>query len=374
MTPPATRVFFAGGGTGGHLYPGLAIARALVQQAPQVEPHFIGARRGIERDVLPTTGFGYTLLDLHPLYRQAPWKNWRTIVGAVGAWRAISTLAVPNTPRAVIGTGGYAAGVALAWGRAHGVPTMLHEPDSHPGLTTRAFAKGAQTLFLGFPEAANRLTVGATTQVLPLGCPIEPPPATPTSRGEARRRWGLPEHAFVVLVVGGSQGARALNEVVAAWTQQGLPDGVAVIWATGKQQAAAYLDREADMVRVRPYLSPIADAYAAADLAVTRAGAMTIAELCAWGIPALLVPLPSAAQDHQTHNAQATQASGAARHVPQREFTVASLDATVRSLRDDRAALAIMQQAALTRARPGAAADIAKSVIMTLGLDAMGIG
>jgi UDP-N-acetylglucosamine--N-acetylmuramyl-(pentapeptide) pyrophosphoryl-undecaprenol N-acetylglucosamine transferase len=101
---------------------------------------------------------------------------------------------------------------------------------------------------------------------------------------------------------------------------------------------------------------------------------MTIAELCAWGVPALLVPLPSAAQDHQTHNAQATQASGAARYVPQRDFTVASLDATVRSLQDDRSALAIMHQAALTRARPGAAAEIAKSVIMTLGLDAVGIG
>ena len=128
------------------------------------------------------------------------------------------------------------------------------------------------------------------------------------------------------------------------------------------------------MVRVRPYLAPIADAYAAADLAVTRAGAMTIAELCAWGIPALLVPLPSAAQDHQTHNAQATQAAGAARHVPQRDFTVAALDAAVRSLRDDRSALTAMRQAALERARPGAAAEIATSVIMTLGLDTVGIG
>ena len=370
----SVRVFFAGGGTGGHLYPGLAIARALVKQAPHIEPHFIGARRGIEREVLPTTEFAFTLLDLHPLYRQAPWKNWRTMVGAVGAWREISALAAPHAPRAVIGTGGYAAGVALAWGRAHGVPTMLHEPDSHPGLTTRTFAKGAKTLFLGFPEAASRLTVGANTQVLPLGCPIEPPPATPASRADARRAWGLPEDAFVVLVVGGSQGARALNDVVAAWTAHGLPDGVAVIWATGKQQAAAYLDRESGMVRVRPYLAPIADAYAAADLAVTRAGAMTIAELCAWGIPALLVPLPSAAQDHQTHNAQATQASGAARYLPQHSFTVATLDAAVRALRDDRTALTNMHHAALERARPGAAAEIATSVIVTLGLDAVGIG
>ncbi|WP_411279939.1 UDP-N-acetylglucosamine--N-acetylmuramyl-(pentapeptide) pyrophosphoryl-undecaprenol N-acetylglucosamine transferase [Gemmatimonas sp.] len=375
MTRPATtRVFFAGGGTGGHLYPGLAIARALVNQAPHIQPHFIGAWRGIEREVLPTTEFPFTLLDLHPLYRHAPWKNWRTVVGAVGAWRELTRLAAPNTPRAVIGTGGYAAGVALAWGRAHGVLTMLHEPDSHPGLTTRTFAKGARSLFLGFPEAANRLAVGAHTQVLPLGCPIEPPPPTPLSRAEARRVWGLPDDAFVVLVVGGSQGARALNEVVAAWTQQALPSGVAVIWATGKQQAAAYLDRESGMVRVRPYLAPIAEAYAAADLAVTRAGAMTIAELCAWGIPSLLVPLPTAAQDHQTHNAQATQAAGAARYVPQRDFTVSTLDAAVRALRDDPAARNAMHAAALQRARPGAAADIARSVIVTLDLGAVGIG
>jgi UDP-N-acetylglucosamine--N-acetylmuramyl-(pentapeptide) pyrophosphoryl-undecaprenol N-acetylglucosamine transferase len=369
-----TSIFFAGGGTGGHLYPGLAIARALVKLAPDIAPHFIGAQRGIERDVLPTTEFAYTLLDLHPLYRQAPWKNWRTIVGAMGAWRAISRIAEPLSPRAVIGTGGYAAGVALAWGRAHGVPTMLHEPDSNPGLTTRTFAKGATSLFLGFPEASSRLSVGANTQVLPLGCPIDPPSATPRSRAEARRVWGLPAEAFVVLVVGGSQGARALNEVVAAWTAQGLPDGVALIWATGKQQAAAYLDRESGMVRVRPYLAPIADAYAAADLAVTRAGAMTIAELCAWGIPSVLVPLPTAAQDHQTRNAEATQASGAARHLPQRDFTVAALEATVRALRDDPTTREAMHRAALQRARPEAAVDIAKSVIMTLGLHAVGIG
>ena len=373
-TAARTRVFFAGGGTGGHLYPGLAIARALVAQAPGIEPHFIGAHRGIERTVLPTTEFGFTLLDLHPLYRRTPWNNWRTLRGAVGAWRAISQLAAHDRPRAVIGTGGYAAGVALAWGRAHGVPTMLHEPDSHPGLTTRAFAKGAQVLYLGFPEAADRLTVGAHTRVLPLGCPIEPPPATRRPRDEARRAWGLPADAFVVLVVGGSQGARALNEAIAAWTRQGLPGGVAVIWATGTQQASAYLDCESGMVRVRPYLAPIAEAYAAADLAVTRAGAMTIAELLAWEIPALLVPLPTAAQDHQSHNAQAMATVGAARYLPQRDLTVATLDAAVRALRDDPAELARMRLAARARARPTAAADIARSILEQLGASSVGIG
>jgi len=358
-----TRVFFAGGGTGGHLYPGLAIARALVRLDASVQPHFIGARRGIEKDVLPGTEFPFTLLDLHPLYRQQPWNNWKTVAGAVSAWQSISQLSRAQKPAAVVGTGGYAAGVALAWGRAHGVPTMLHEPDSHPGLTTRAFSGGARALYLGFPEAAARLKAGANTAVQVFGCPIEPPPVPRPSRESARAQWGLPADAFVVLVFGGSQGARALNDATAAWVARGLPEGVALIWATGKQQAAAYLDREGERVRVRPYLAPIADAYAAADIAVTRAGAMSIAELCAWEIPTVLVPLPTAAQDHQAHNARATAAAGAAVHLPQSELTVDSLDAQVRALHHDPARLVAMRAAAARRAHPGAAADIARDLL-----------
>jgi UDP-N-acetylglucosamine--N-acetylmuramyl-(pentapeptide) pyrophosphoryl-undecaprenol N-acetylglucosamine transferase len=365
-TGPA-RVFFAGGGTGGHLYPGLAIARAMVRLAPSVQPHFIGARRGIEKEVLPGAGFPFTLLDLHPLYRQRPWDNWKTLAGAFSAWRAIAALARTQRPRAVIGTGGYAAGVALAWGRANDVPTMLHEPDSHPWLTTRVFAKGAHSLFLGFPEAADRLTVGARTRVHSVGCPIEPPPVPRRSRTDARAAWGLPADAFVVLVTGGSQGARALNDAVAAWVAGGLPDQVALIWATGRGQAAAYLDREAPMVRVRPYLSPIADAYAAADVAITRAGAMSIAEQCAWGIPAVLVPLPTAAQDHQTHNARATAAAGAAVHLPQAELSATRLDQIVRAMQRDPAQQARMRAAAELRAHPGAADAIARSILGAIG-------
>ncbi|MEP6834300.1 MAG: undecaprenyldiphospho-muramoylpentapeptide beta-N-acetylglucosaminyltransferase [Gemmatimonas sp.] len=356
------RIFFAGGGTGGHLYPGLAIANEVQKQAPNVQPYFIGAQRGIEREVLPTTNYEHTLLDLHPLYRRSPWNNWRTVVGAISAWRAIKKLAREQRPLAVVGTGGYAAGVALAWGRANGVPTILHEPDSHPGLTTRQFAKSANAVFLGFPEAVSRLTVGARTLVYAMGCPITPPPVHAPTRLEARRAWNLPDDAFVVLVVGGSQGARALNECVAKWSKA-LPTNVAIIWATGKGQADAFMQYESASVRVRPYLSPIADAYAAADLAVTRAGAMTIAELCAWGIPAVLVPLPTSAQDHQTHNAKALEAAGAAVYMPQSDFTPESLDAMVRELRSRPAVLQKMAEAAIIRGRPNAAAEIAEQIL-----------
>ncbi|MCA0375956.1 MAG: UDP-N-acetylglucosamine--N-acetylmuramyl-(pentapeptide) pyrophosphoryl-undecaprenol N-acetylglucosamine transferase [Gemmatimonadetes bacterium] len=362
------RIVMAGGGTGGHLYPGLAIARALVRLSPRVDPFFVGARRGIEREVLPTTEFPHALLDLHPLYRSAPWRNWRTLVGGVKSWRALSALARGDTPRGIVGTGGYAAGVALAWGRAHGVPTMLFEADSHPGLTTRVFAGGASALFLGFPEAAHRLDHADDALVVATGCPIEPPPVPRPDRAAARARWGFPADARVVLIVGGSQGARAINEAVAAWCDAGLPPDVHLIWSTGRGQADAYLMRNGERVRVQPYLAPIADAYAAADLAVARAGAMSIAELCAWEVPMILVPLPTAAQDHQTYNARTTEAGGAAVYLPQATLTAATLDSTVRGLLQDAAALERLRAGARARAFPDAATRIAHAILERLGV------
>ena len=119
-----TRIVVAGGGTGGHLYPGLAIARALVDARPSIQPFFIGARRGIERDVLPTTEFPHVLLDLHPLYRPAVWKNWRTLIGGVGAWREIGRMMRREPPAVILGTGGYAAAVTLAYGVVHRLPIV----------------------------------------------------------------------------------------------------------------------------------------------------------------------------------------------------------------------------------------------------------
>jgi UDP-N-acetylglucosamine--N-acetylmuramyl-(pentapeptide) pyrophosphoryl-undecaprenol N-acetylglucosamine transferase len=167
----------------------------------------------------------------------------------------------------------------------------------------------------------------------------------------------------VLLIFGGSQGARALNEAVAAWIARGLPDDVHLIWGTGKGSFDAYARHESERVRVRAYLSPIADAYAAADLALARAGAMSTAELCAWGLPTILVPLPTAAADHQTANARALAQAGAALHLPQARLDADALDRTVRELVADRDRLRRMAAAAASRARPTAAADIARRVL-----------
>ncbi len=354
-------VWFSGGGTGGHLYPGLAIARALVRQHPHVEPFFVGALRGIERDVLPTTEFPHLLLDLHPLYRPQMWKNWRTLKGAVASWAKLDAAARERPPKLVVGTGGYAAGLALLWAWRRGIPAVQHIGDAIPGITARWGARFTREAYLGFPEAAQYLPRGRGV-TRDTGNPIEPPSDIRPAIGEARARWGFPASAKVLLVFGGSQGARAINQAVASWVEQGIPQGLCVLWATGKAQFDAFRQLDRADVRVVPYLNPIAEAYATADIALVRGGMMGTSELCAWGIPSVIVPLPSAANDHQTANAKVLEAAGAAVCLPQSQMNAQRLEAEIATLLADPVRLAKMSAAAKNRGRPQAADEIARHV------------
>ena len=364
-----TRVWFAGGGTGGHLYPGLAIARALKALRPDVEPFFIGAQRGIERDILPTTEFSHVLLDLHPLYRARIWNNWKTLRGAVASWRRLGSLAHEARPAAIVGTGGYVSGLALAYAAAHRIPFVLQEQNSYPGLTMRFFSRWAREVYLGYPEAERYLKKARSSALIDTGNPIEPPPRERPSRSVARRQWGLPPTGGrVLLIFGGSQGARAINSAVAEWLRSGArPKDLYLIWATGKGTYVEFASLASDGVVIKPYIAPMRDAYAAADLAVARAGAMGTAELCAWGIPAILVPLPTAAADHQAINARTLAAVGAAIYIPQLDFTGKRLGETVHDLLSQPDELERLATGAASRARPNAAAEIARHIEKLLG-------
>src|SRR2546423_4069790 len=358
------RLIFAGGGTGGHLYPGLAIARALKRADHGVEPFFIGAQRGIERDVLPQVGFAFELLDLHPLYRSRPWENWKTFRGAMTAWRMIGAEMRSEPPVCVVGTGGYASGLALAYAVAHRIPYVLQEQNTHPGITARFFSRYAAQIHLGFPEARRHLSPGKSTEVFDSGNPIDPPPPDAFDKTAARVKWGFPSTGGrVLLVYGGSQGSQAMNEVVSRWIERGLPRDLFVIWATGKANYEKLSHYASSQVKVRAYIAPISEAYRAADFALSRAGAIATAELCAWGIPAIVVPLPTAAADHQTANARALSAAGAAEMIRQSEMTVDSLSGAWISVLRDPDKLTRMREKALERARPTAAADIAREIL-----------
>jgi UDP-N-acetylglucosamine--N-acetylmuramyl-(pentapeptide) pyrophosphoryl-undecaprenol N-acetylglucosamine transferase len=301
------------------------------------------------------------LLDLHPLYRSRVWQNWKTMRGAVEAWRQLTAVAHEKAPAAVVGTGGYAAGLALGYAVVHRIPYALQEQNSFPGLTMRFFSRWAREVYLGYPEAAYHLKHAKRSGLIDTGNPIEPPPRERPSREGARRRWGLPAGGGrVLLVFGGSQGARPINAAMAEWLRSGRrPRDLYVIWATGKGTYDEFASLATDGVVIRPYISPMRDAYAAADLAIARAGAMGTAEMCAWGIPAILVPLPTAAADHQSVNARTLAAADAAIYIPQSDFTSKRLDATLNELLEHPDELMRLAQRAAARARPNAAKEIA---------------
>ncbi len=378
-----TRVLFAGGGTGGHLYPALTIAAALREEDATVEVHFVGAMRGIEARVLPREGVPHTLLPLEPIHRDRVWRNVRLPLTMAKSLAGLRKVYAEFEPALFVGTGGYASGPAGLWAMIAGVPVALQEQNSVPGLTQRLLARRAACVFLGFPEAAEHLRAGDRTRLRHTGNPVRPPDDS-LDRDASRRGFGLDPAGVVALVVGGSQGALAVNDALLE-TIRGVvegslppaPNDLQILWATGP----AHIDRVekeldglrgpeggrsegfAARVRAHGYIDEMPAALASADFAISRAGAIMTAELLAWGIPAVLVPLPTAAADHQTRNARTLADAGAAIFRPQSDLTPASLWEDIRLLGSDTERRERMSSAAHQRGRPDAARQIARELL-----------
>ena len=364
-------VVFSGGGTGGHLYPALALASALVTLRPDVRPFFVGSERGLESRVLAERGVEHVLLPVRGFARGGALSNWRTVSSLGQSLRRVMDLFRTLAPELVVVTGGYAsgpAGIAAALGR---VPLAVQEQNSVPGLTTRVLVRWACQIHLAFPEAAERLPARARNRVSVSGNPIEEP--LPIERTEARVALGLRPEGFVVLVVGGSQGSAALNsgvlDAVRLVVEGERPTlaGLQILWSTGLGHAEGVARSLADVgapdwVQTVDYIHDMPHALAAADLAVSRAGAMATSEFLAWGLPSVLVPLPTAAANHQEQNAFALAAAGAAVLLPERELSGERLWSTIEGLAADPVRLEAYRKAARERGRPESARRIASSL------------
>lgn len=364
MTVPAARrtILIAGGGTGGHLMPALAIAAAIRERTSDLEPVLVGAVRGVEAQILPSRDFRYHLLPSEPIYRRTWWRNARWPLVAGRLVRALRESFERERPVAVLGTGGYASGPVVWWAARQGIPTAIQEQNAYPGVATRWLGRRVRHIYLGLPEARRLIPVGRKTQVFDTGNPIAPP--TPERRETALELFGLDGTRPVVLVTGGSQGALAINRAVAGWIDAGGADKVALLWVTGRATHAEFAEyHRPPRVRVMDFLDPMADGYAVADLVVSRAGMLTVAELCAWSLPSILIPLPTAAADHQTFNARVLAEAGASLLLTQAELTPARLGETVTRLLSDTALRTRMAGQAEARGRPRAAAEIVSNLL-----------
>jgi UDP-N-acetylglucosamine--N-acetylmuramyl-(pentapeptide) pyrophosphoryl-undecaprenol N-acetylglucosamine transferase len=251
------------------------------------------------------------------------------------------------------------------WAARHQVPTAIQEQNAYPGLASRWLSRRVRHVYLGLPEARRLLHFGASTEIFDTGNPIASP--SPQRREAARAKFGLRETRPVLLVTGGSQGALALNQTMAAWLDQQGSGEMEIIWVTGRGTYQQFERYKASNVHVFDFLDPMADAYAVADLVVSRAGMITVAELCAWGLPSVLIPLPTAAADHQTHNARVLADAGAAMVLRQSELTAERLKGAVTHLLADAAARSRMAERALARGRPNSAREIVSKLLTLIG-------
>lgn len=357
-----TTVLLAGGGTGGHLMPALNIAEELLNQAPETRVVLVGAERGIEKSILPNYPYPYYLIPAEPLYRRQWWRNFRAPIVAARVYRAGARIVETEQPDVVVGTGGYAAGPMVWLAARKGIPTAIQEQNAAPGLTTRLLAGSVDEVYLGAEEAMLNLRAGKQTTVLTTGNPIAPPDSS--RQLDARRRFRVTGGLPVVVVTGGSQGSAAINKLIAAWLDSGGGNKVQLIWITGKATFAEFQRyHNPPLVQLFDFLDPMADAYAVADLVVGRAGMITIAELSAWGLPSILIPLPTAAQDHQTPNARAMQTAGAAVWLPQAGLSPSRLGAEIERIAADPVFRKKLSKCALSRGKPDAARVISARIL-----------
>ncbi len=363
-------VVFSGGGTGGHLYPALAVADALRQLRPDVRVVFVGAQRGLEARVLPEQGEEHLLLPVQGVDRAHPFRSWRAITGLATSLVRVGRLFSEQRPEVVVVTGGYAGAPAGIMAAMRGVTLVLQEQNSVPGAVTKLLSRWASRVHVAFPDVVDRLPAGReVTRVT--GNPVRP--AASGGRDVARAALDLPSDAVLVLVAGGSQGSLALNRVVgeavrgvSAGSLQ-RPDRLHLLWSTGPKHidgVSSLLSECAspDWVRAVAYIDDMPAALAAADVAVCRAGAMSTAELLNAGLPSILVPYPFAAADHQMHNARSLERAGVALVAPESELTGATLWSELSALLSRPGRLDGMRAAAAGMARPDAAVEIAADV------------
>ena len=312
------RVFIAGGGTGGHLYPGIAVAREIQARFPGTQIEFVGSPRGLEAKIVPSEGFALHLLPIGPLSKMGLRAQIMTLLKLPLAFLKAAGLIFSRKPKAILGVGGYASFPVVFMGALLGVRTAIWEPNAFPGLSNRILGRWVDRVFLVFEVARSYLN---SKDVSVVGVPL---------RSQIRYQERVPSARLRVLIFGGSQGARGINLGVTGAIELAMRHAhpwikrVDIIHQTGEKEFSVFEERyralNLENVKVIPYLKNIHQEYAWADVVVCRSGAGTIAELAQCRKAAVLIPLPTAADDHQTVNARALADKGAARLIPQKEF------------------------------------------------------
>lgn len=363
------KILLTGGGTGGHVFPAIAIADALRRLKPEVDILFVGAQGRMEMERVPMAGYPIEGLNIAGLQRGLSWTSVRRNLSfpfklfnsSLKAKRILNRF----KPDVVIGTGGYASGPVMRAAQSLGIPTVIQEQNSYPGITNKILARRSAAVCIAydgmekwFPADRLRFTGNPVRQdILDHGA---------AKREEGMRHFGLDAEKQTILITGGSLGARTLNEAMEAGDHLlAAQPNIQVIWQSGKYYYEQFRDCDTarlPQVHIMPFIDRVDLAYAMADVIISRAGALTISELCLVGKPAVLVPSPNVAEDHQTKNALSLVEKGAARLVRDVEAKEKMLQEALIILENDALAFSL-GECIRQLGKPNAAEAIAREVL-----------
>jgi len=360
------RVILAGGGTGGHIYPAVTLAYEFMKRDPQTEILFVGGKRGLESDIIPKEGFKLVTLNLAGIPRKLTLDIFKSLWLAGKGVMETFEIVKEFKPDVVIGTGGYVCGPMVLAAALSGVPTAIQEQNAFPGVTNRMLGKVVRRIFTAYPEAGDFFN---QKKIRILGNPIRSAEFSTVTRAESEAVLGLKPNCMNLLVFGGSQSAQKVNQAFLPLIPELLRDNehLQVMLMTGTKEYEKTKKIVTDWnlsveimerIHLAPYFYKMAQVYKATDLVIARAGALSLAEITCFGIPAILIPYPYATNNHQEFNARVLEKNRAALVLSESELTSEKLQTALFQIANSPNTWQLMSKASLSLSRPNAAADI----------------
>tara|TARA_R110002012_G_scaffold89061_2_gene218912 strand:- start:64196 stop:65287 length:1092 start_codon:yes stop_codon:yes gene_type:complete len=353
------RVILSGGGTGGHIYPAIAIAKEIQRRHPDAQFLFVGASDRMEMEKVPQAGFEIEGLWIAGIQRKLTVDNLMFPFKLISSLMKSRKIIKKFKPDVVIGTGGFASGPLLKMATIAGIPAVIQEQNSYAGITNKLLGKSVKKVCVAYDDMQRFFPL---EHIVKTGNPVRADLLDIESkRSTAFAKYDLSHSSKVVLIIGGSLGARAINELIEKQLPFFKRKGVQVLWQTGKLYYDKYKHHQADGVQVMAYIDQMDMAYAAADIIISRAGAGSVSELCIVGKATIFIPSPNVAEDHQTKNAQAIEKTGAAILIAEKDLDK-KFELVFKGLLNDEKVCFELGRKIKTLALPNATADIVDEV------------
>ncbi|WP_373598436.1 undecaprenyldiphospho-muramoylpentapeptide beta-N-acetylglucosaminyltransferase [Paraclostridium bifermentans] len=361
------KVLLSGGGTGGHVYPAIAIANKIKEENPEAEIIFVGTEKGIESEIVPKYGYELKTVTVQGFKRKIDFDNVKRVFKLFKGLEQSRKIVKKFKPDVVIGTGGYVSGPVLFNSAMNKVPTIVHEQNSFPGVTNKILSKMVTKVLTSFEDSHVRFPEESRNKLVLTGNPVRKEILV-SKKNVSRRKLGIQEDKKMILCYGGSGGSRKINDSMKLVIRNLVNEDVAFIYATGKNFYESFMSDIADLQlkpyqKVVPYLEDMATALAACDVVIGSAGAISLAEITALGKPSIIIPKAYTAENHQEYNAKSVESKGAGIAILEKNLTPETLNETVFKLLGDRELLVDMANASKEIGKPEAIDIIYKEVM-----------